>query len=129
MLDMLWVQRLDMLLVYCHSTLQDKQPGKKSKIIGFNFKKSSSTPQVYLSNYQAPPNKGGIMRMSNDQKFIFLADCENPGNFSNCNLRVLGDFDHQAPKINYVIKINGVLKEFDVLDSDMVVALTNDNKI
>lgn len=69
------------------------------------------------------------MRMSNDQKYIFLADCENPGNFSNCNLRVLSELEQTTAKINYTIKINGVLKEFDVLDIDMVVALTNDNKI
>lgn len=126
---MLWISRLELLLVYCHSTLLDKQPSKKSKIIGFNFKKQNPTPQVYLSNYQAPPNRGRVMRASSDQKYIFLADCENPGNFSNCYLRVLGDLDSHAAKTNYVIKINGVLKEFDVLGSDMVVALTNDNKI
>jgi hypothetical protein len=58
-----------------------------------------------------------------------LAECVNPGSFSNCNLRVLGELTPSQPKFNYSVKINGVLKEFDVIDNDKVIVLTNDNKI
>ena len=51
MLDMVWVKRLELLLIYCHSTLQDKLLSKKSKIIGFNFKKPSPSASVYLSSF------------------------------------------------------------------------------
>ena len=88
--DMIWVKPHRMLLVYCHSTCKDKNL-KKSKIISFNFNKPNPSPTVYFSDYQAPPNRGKIMKLNKDQNWLFLAECENAGSFSNCNLRVLGD--------------------------------------
>lgn len=102
---------------------------KKSKIIGFNFANANPQPSVYLHGYQAPAHKGKILRKSKDEKLLILAECENAGNYSNCDLRVLGDLGPNSAKQSFKIKLDGSLKEFDVLEEDMVIALTNDNRI
>lgn len=125
---MVWVAPQKLLLVYCHTTSADRNH-KKSKIISFNFNKTDPSPTVYFSNYQAPPNRGKIMRLNKAQNWLLLAECANAGSYSNCNLRVLGDLTPNQPKFNFTVKIEGCLKEFDVIDNDKVVVLTNDNKI
>lgn len=126
--DMVWANPLKILLVYCHSTSTDKN-SKKSKIISFNFNKPNPTPTVYFNNYQAPVKRGKIMKLNRNQNWLYLAECENAGSHSNVNLRVLGELAVNQPKINYSVKISGVLKEFDVIGNDKVIVLTNDNKI
>ena len=125
---MLWVKPIKVLLVYCHSTTTAKNT-KKSKIISFDFNKSNPSPTVYYSNYQAPSNRGKIMKLNPAQDWLFLAECDNAGNHSDVNLRVLGKLGVKSPKINYSVKVKGVLKEFDVIDNDKVIVLTNDNNI
>ena len=88
--DMLYLQTFKLLLVYCHNTLPDKTLSKKSKIISFNLNNKDPTPSVYLSNFQAPANRGKIMKTNKDETFLYLAECENSGSHSNCHLRVLG---------------------------------------
>lgn len=126
---MLYMKTIKLLLVYCHSTLTDNPLSKKSKIISFNFNEKDPTPVVYFSNFQAPASRGKIMKTNKNESFLYLAECENSGNHSNCHLRVLGGLGPTQAKLNYLVKINGVLKEFDIIDNDTVIILTNDNKI
>lgn len=69
------------------------------------------------------------MKLNNTQDWLFLAECVNPGSYSNCNLRVLGNLTPHQSEFNYTVKIDGVLKEFDVIENDKVIVLTNENKI
>jgi hypothetical protein len=69
------------------------------------------------------------MKLNKNQDWMFLAECDNSGSYSDCNLRVLGQLESNQPKFNYSVKINGVLKELDVIDDDKVIVLTSDNKI
>jgi len=69
------------------------------------------------------------MKLSKDHSWLVLAECDNPGSHSHCNLRVLGQLAADQPKYNYSIKIEGALKEFEMIDNDKVIVLSNDNQI
>lgn len=84
---------------------------------------------IFLNNFQAPQNRGKIIKLNEDQTFLLLSECENPGNYSNCNLRVLGQLEANKYKIDFQIKIPGVLKEFGFIENDLVIVLTNDNRM
>lgn len=120
--DMTWVSPLKLLLVYCYSTSTDK----KSKIISFNFNKTNPSPAVYISDFQAPRNLGKVMRLNKAQNCLYLAEKSQSG---FCNLRVLSELTHNQPKYDYTVKIDGGLKEFDVIDSNKVAVLTKNHKL
>jgi len=69
------------------------------------------------------------MKLSKNGNKLYLAECDNPGSFSNCNLKVLSGLGTGNAKFSFSVKIQGKLKEFDVLGDDKVIVLTNDNKI
>jgi hypothetical protein len=82
-LDMVFLQDLKTLLAYCHSTYSSS----KSKIISFNFQTNEITPKVYLNNFNSFNKKGRIMKLSKDNKWLYLAEHGSTPQLSN--LRVL----------------------------------------